>query len=510
MLASQPWRARMGADFKVQRVLAPLTRSLAPGGRLLAIQSYGNDPGVEIVRQLWPDETPFKVDRHQLLATLRRELGRDARDYNLAALPDDKAVFRYEMHTLPSEIGDRIGTSTLFAAWNAAIYVNQVEDERLDEVVTTGAYLDATQTVLQRTADFGSTTRPSWSRVGEIDRCRWRRRDGDPSRGRATSAASSELLGELHAGELPVYIRVSVGGSSGQGRGSDLGCHSGRDSGPGSPLAGCGGDALQHRPRRPRRRDHSAAVVDYQAVARQTIRRIGYDNTDYGIDYRGCSVLVAYDKQSPDIAQGVDEGRGLDLEQGAGDQGLMFGYACTETPELMPLPIHLAHRLVQRQAEVRTSGRLPWLRPDAKSQVTVRYTGGRVTAIDTIVLSTQHGPDIDHRTLSDAVIEEIVKPVLPAELVDGSTRFLVNPTGRFVVGGPQGDCGLTGRKIIVDTYGGAAPHGGGAFSGKDPRRSTARRPTRRATSPRTSSRPGSRSGAWCRCRTRSESQSQPV
>jgi S-adenosylmethionine synthetase len=212
----------------------------------------------------------------------------------------------------------------------------------------------------------------------------------------------------------------------------------------------------------------SSAVVDYQAVARETVKRIGYDNTDFGIDYRGCSVLVAYDKQSPDIAQGVDEGRGLDLEQGAGDQGLMFGYACTETPELMPLPIHLAHRLVERQAELRKSRRLPWLRPDAKSQVTVRYTGGEVTAIDTIVLSTQHAPDIDHKTLSEAVVEEIIKPVLPKELVGASTRFLVNPTGRFVVGGPQGDCGLTGRKIIVDTYGGAAPHGGGAFSGKDP------------------------------------------
>ena len=212
----------------------------------------------------------------------------------------------------------------------------------------------------------------------------------------------------------------------------------------------------------------SKAVVDYQAVARETVKRIGYDNTDYGIDYRGCSVLVAYDKQSPDIAQGVDEGRGLDLEQGAGDQGLMFGYACTETPEFMPLPIHLAHRLVERQAELRRTGRLPWLRPDAKSQVTVRYEAGRVIAIDTIVLSTQHAPEIDHNTLSEAVVEEVIKPTLPEALSGGSIRYLVNPTGRFVVGGPQGDCGLTGRKIIVDTYGGAAPHGGGAFSGKDP------------------------------------------
>ncbi len=210
------------------------------------------------------------------------------------------------------------------------------------------------------------------------------------------------------------------------------------------------------------------AVVDYQSVAREAIRRIGYDNTEYGIDYRGCSVLVTYDEQSPDIAQGVDEGRGLDLEQGAGDQGLMFGYACDETPGLMPLPIHLAHRLVERQAELRHSGKLAWLRPDAKSQVTVRYIGDKATEIDTVVLSTRHAPDVDHETLSEAVIEEVIMPVLPKNLVSKKIRFLVNPTGRFVVGGPKGDCGLTGRKIIVDTYGGAAPHGGGAFSGKDP------------------------------------------
>jgi S-adenosylmethionine synthetase len=212
----------------------------------------------------------------------------------------------------------------------------------------------------------------------------------------------------------------------------------------------------------------SKAAVDFQSVARETIRRIGYDNTEFGIDYRGCSVLVAYDEQSPDIAQGVDEGRGLDLEQGAGDQGLMFGYACDETPGLMPLPIHLAHRLVERQAELRHGGKLGWLRPDAKSQVTVRYSDGRPAAIDTVVLSTQHAPEIGHAELTEAVIEEIVKPVLPKQLVATGIRFLVNPTGRFVVGGPKGDCGLTGRKIIVDTYGGAAPHGGGAFSGKDP------------------------------------------
>jgi len=212
----------------------------------------------------------------------------------------------------------------------------------------------------------------------------------------------------------------------------------------------------------------SQAVVDYQSIARETIKQIGYDNTEYGIDYRGCAVLVAYDRQSPDIAQGVDEGRGLNLEQGAGDQGLMFGYACNETPQLMPLPIHLAHRLVERQAMLRKNGKLPWLRPDAKSQVTVRYVDGKAKEIDTVVLSTQHAPDIEHKQLTEAVIEEIIKPVLPKEMVSKGIKFLVNPTGRFVVGGPQGDCGLTGRKIIVDTYGGAAPHGGGAFSGKDP------------------------------------------
>jgi S-adenosylmethionine synthetase len=212
----------------------------------------------------------------------------------------------------------------------------------------------------------------------------------------------------------------------------------------------------------------SNAIVDYQSVARTTIKRIGYDNTDYGIDYRGCAVLVAYDKQSPDIAQGVDEGRGLDLEQGAGDQGLMFGYACSETEGLMPLPIHLAHRLVERQAALRRSGKLNFLRPDAKSQVTIRYVDAKPKEIDTVVLSTQHHPDIEHKALAEAVIEEVIKPVLPQDMITKQTRYLVNPTGRFVVGGPQGDCGLTGRKIIVDTYGGSAPHGGGAFSGKDP------------------------------------------
>jgi S-adenosylmethionine synthetase len=212
----------------------------------------------------------------------------------------------------------------------------------------------------------------------------------------------------------------------------------------------------------------TGANVDYIQVARDTIKKIGYDNTEYGIDYKGCAVMVCYDKQSQDIAQGVDEGRGLNLEQGAGDQGLMFGYACDETPTLMPAAIHYAHRLVERQADLRRDGRLPWLRPDAKSQVTLRYVDGKVHSIDTIVLSTQHAPEIEHKALTEAVIEEIVKPVLPKELIKGEIKYLINPTGRFVVGGPQGDCGLTGRKIIVDTYGGAAPHGGGAFSGKDP------------------------------------------
>ena len=210
------------------------------------------------------------------------------------------------------------------------------------------------------------------------------------------------------------------------------------------------------------------ANVDYIGVARETLKRIGYDNTEYGIDYKGCAVLVAYDKQSPDISQGVTEGQGLNLDQGAGDQGLMFGYACDETPELMPLPIHLAHRLVERQSELRRDGRLRWLRPDAKSQVTIKYVDGKPAEIDTVVLSTQHSPEMQHKDIEEAVIEQIIKPVLPKHMIAKNIRYLVNPTGRFVIGGPQGDCGLTGRKIIVDTYGGAAPHGGGAFSGKDP------------------------------------------
>jgi S-adenosylmethionine synthetase len=214
------------------------------------------------------------------------------------------------------------------------------------------------------------------------------------------------------------------------------------------------------------------ANVDYIGVARDTIKRIGYDNTEYGIDYKGCAVMVCYDKQSPDIAQGVDHAQDDGLDQGAGDQGLMFGYACDETPVLMPAPIYYAHRLVQRQSELRRDGRMPWLRPDAKSQVTMRYVDGKPHSIDTVVLSTQHDPSMsENKHMKPAAIEEvietIIKPVLPKEWLQ-NTRYLVNPTGQFVIGGPQGDCGLTGRKIIVDTYGGACPHGGGAFSGKDP------------------------------------------
>ena len=212
----------------------------------------------------------------------------------------------------------------------------------------------------------------------------------------------------------------------------------------------------------------TAAQIDTTQVVRDTIRDIGYCSSEMGYDHASCSVVIALDKQSKDIAQGVNEGEGMDLEQGAGDQGLMFGFACNETDVLMPFPITYAHRLVKRQAEVRKSGALPWLRPDAKSQISVRYENGKPTSIDTVVLSTQHAEDVSHETLSEGVVDEIIKPVLPADMISGESRFLVNPTGRFVVGGPHGDCGLTGRKIIVDTYGGSAHHGGGAFSGKDP------------------------------------------
>ncbi|OGI45177.1 MAG: methionine adenosyltransferase [Candidatus Muproteobacteria bacterium RIFCSPHIGHO2_01_FULL_65_16] len=209
------------------------------------------------------------------------------------------------------------------------------------------------------------------------------------------------------------------------------------------------------------------AAVDFERTARDTIKRIGY-TAAMGFDSETCTVLTVIGRQSPDIARGVDEGKGLDLEQGAGDQGLMFGYASDETDVLMPMPITLAHRLVKRQSELRKNGRLPWLRPDAKSQVTVRYVDGKPAGIDTVVLSTQHAPEVKHETLKEAVIEEIVKPVLPNEWVTKDIKYFINPTGSFIIGGPVGDAGVTGRKIIVDTYGGMARHGGGAFSGKDP------------------------------------------
>ncbi|MEI6303750.1 MAG: methionine adenosyltransferase, partial [Betaproteobacteria bacterium] len=212
----------------------------------------------------------------------------------------------------------------------------------------------------------------------------------------------------------------------------------------------------------------TGARVNFDEVARRTIKRIGYTDPAIGFDTHTCTVIVAYGEQSQDIAQGVDEGKGLNLDQGAGDQGLMFGYACDETAQLMPAAIHLSHRLVERQSELRRDGRLPWLRPDAKSQVTIKYVDGKPDSIDTVVLSTQHQPGITHKQIEEAVIEQIIKPVLPKELVKGAINYLVNPTGAFEIGGPKGDCGLTGRKIIVDTYGGSAPHGGGAFSGKDP------------------------------------------
>ncbi len=201
---------------------------------------------------------------------------------------------------------------------------------------------------------------------------------------------------------------------------------------------------------------------------RETINEIGYNDSDMGFDAKSCAIMMTLDRQSPDIAQGVNEGEGIDLDQGAGDQGLMFGYACSETDVLMPMPIEYSHRLVKKQAELRKNGKLAWLRPDAKSQVTVRYDQGKPVAIDTVVLSTQHDETISQDDLVEAVIEEIIKPTLPADMITADTKYLVNPTGRFVIGGPVGDCGITGRKIIVDTYGGRAHHGGGAFSGKDP------------------------------------------
>lgn len=210
------------------------------------------------------------------------------------------------------------------------------------------------------------------------------------------------------------------------------------------------------------------ATIDYNTIPRGIVREIGYTSSEIGFDASTCAVLTAFNKQSPDIAQGVNRSKDEEMDQGAGDQGLMFGYACDETPQLMPLPIYYAHRLVEQQAKLRKSGRLSWLRPDAKSQVSVRYEDGFPKNIETIVISTQHSPDVPRDELVEGVIEEVIKPVLPAEMLSNHIQYLINPTGRFVVGGPMGDCGLTGRKIIVDTYGGTAHHGGGAFSGKDP------------------------------------------
>ncbi len=212
----------------------------------------------------------------------------------------------------------------------------------------------------------------------------------------------------------------------------------------------------------------TTAWVDMPEVVRQTIKDIGYNSSDMGFDWQSCAVLTSIDKQSPDIAQGVNEGTGLDLDQGAGDQGLMFGYACDQTDVLMPMPIYYAHLLTKQQAQVRKSGILPWLRPDAKSQVTIQYIDNKPSRIEAVVLSTQHDTTISYNDLKEGVMEEIIKPVLPAHMIDTDTKFFINPTGRFVIGGPVGDCGVTGRKIIVDTYGGKGSHGGGAFSGKDP------------------------------------------
>jgi len=212
------------------------------------------------------------------------------------------------------------------------------------------------------------------------------------------------------------------------------------------------------------------ARVDYSHVAREAIRKIGYDHSDKGFDANTCAVMVTLDRQSPDIAQGVTTGEGLHnkAEQGAGDQGIMFGYAINETPELMPLTIAMSHALAKNLSAVRKNGKLPWLRPDGKTQVTARYVDGKPTGIDAIVVSTQHAENITHSQIVEAVMEEVIKKTIPANLLDSKTKYFINPTGRFVIGGPMGDCGLTGRKIIVDTYGGHGAHGGGAFSGKDP------------------------------------------
>ena len=212
----------------------------------------------------------------------------------------------------------------------------------------------------------------------------------------------------------------------------------------------------------------TSAYVDMPEIVRQTIKEIGYDDSSIGFDYETCAVLTTIDRQSPDISQGVTEGQGLFADQGAGDQGLMFGYACNETPELMPMPITFAHKLTKRLAEVRKSGLLNFLRPDSKSQVSIQYINDKPIRVDTVVVSSQHAPDVTYENLKESIIEEVVRKVIPHDLIDENTKYFINPTGRFVVGGPMGDCGLTGRKIIVDTYGGQGSHGGGAFSGKDP------------------------------------------
>jgi S-adenosylmethionine synthetase len=212
----------------------------------------------------------------------------------------------------------------------------------------------------------------------------------------------------------------------------------------------------------------TTAYVDMPEIVRQTIKEIGYEDSSMGFDWETCAVITTIDRQSPDISQGVTTGEGLFKDQGAGDQGIMFGYACNETPELMPMPITFAHKLTKRLADVRKSGLLPFLRPDSKSQVSIQYINDKPIRVDTVVVSSQHTPEVPYDTLKEAIVEEVVRKIIPAELMDENTRFLINPTGRFVVGGPMGDCGLTGRKIIVDTYGGQGSHGGGAFSGKDP------------------------------------------
>jgi S-adenosylmethionine synthetase len=212
----------------------------------------------------------------------------------------------------------------------------------------------------------------------------------------------------------------------------------------------------------------TSAWVDMPDVVRNTIKNIGYNSSDMGFDWQSCAIITSIDKQSTDIAQGVDIGTGIDLDQGAGDQGLMFGYACNETDVLMPMPITYAHQLTKRQASVRKAGTLPWLRPDAKSQVTIEYIDNVATSVNAVVLSTQHDESVSYDDLKEGVMEEIIKPVLPAHMINEKTQFFINPTGRFVIGGPVGDCGVTGRKIVVDTYGGKGSHGGGAFSGKDP------------------------------------------